>query len=184
MEPRAKPSLAAIVVADQADDQGRALALKDVGGAPLVSLAMSALDEPHVGPRFLVLGCGADDVQAQINTPGWEILSNDHWQNGSGYGVCMAMERLPLADGFLLSMCGDDHALVADDVVERLGNEYLQARLKLGRIIIPKSKGKRGWPCLIDIGFRQPFQAMADGASFESILEANAEQVVEVDFDA
>ncbi|MCK6439272.1 MAG: NTP transferase domain-containing protein [Planctomycetes bacterium] len=180
MEPRVAAVYAAIVVADQADARGRALALADQGGAPAAARAMMALEEIATGPRMVVLGPNADDVEAQVNAPGWELLHNEHWREGPVYGACMAMERLPLVDAFFLWVLDGQPATTDEETLERMTETYLVARRKLGRIVTPVVNGKRHWPWLIDIGFRQPFIELRKGADFERVLKANAGQVVDV----
>jgi hypothetical protein len=92
----------------------------------------------------------------------------------------MAMERLPLVDAFFLAVVDGTAFSVKPDMLERMAETYIESRRKLGRIVVPLKNGKRFWPWLIDIGFRQPFVQLAKGAPLESMLATNTSQVVTV----
>jgi len=174
--PAPAPSFAAILLADGADAKGRPLALADLNGAPALGALAYAFEQPNITKRIIVLGCEAQEVKAELNLPTWSFVYNESWQKGHVAGARVAMQSLPLVDGFFLAAC--DENCLRPNSLDALITRYLNVRLRLGRIVTPAGDtGHPCWPWLVDIGFRQPFVELPDDGKLATVLAANPTQV-------
>jgi|GEM_PF-3827768 len=187
MQPLAfKPQFGAIILADGCDADGNPLALVALDEHTLtLDAALALLADGPFAAKHLVLGAEASAIRSSVNCEGWEILSISEEQSDPLAATRLAMQSLPLLDGFFLIDLGamaSESLPLADqsDLLQRMISNYMRERLNLMRVVVPVIGGRRAFPWLIDIGFRQPFIEREADAPLTAVLEASASQVLEM----
>lgn len=121
--------------------------LREWRGRPLVSWALKAAEEAGLGPLFLVVGEGAEQVQAAGAAHRVTALHNPDWTSGQSsslrVGLRAAMAANVEAVVFLLA----DMPLVDEGLLARLVERH---RSTLSPIVAPWAGNRWGNPVLFD----------------------------------
>lgn len=176
--PRA-PNIAAIILAAGLSRRmGSNKLLKDLGGRPLVSHAVSAALASQARPVLLVTGHQAERVRAAVTDGPITFVHADDYSAGLSASLKAGLQALPAdVDGFAVIL-GDMPRVTAAHI-DRLIAAYSPAD---GRTIcVATHRGRRGNPVLWDRRYIEEMLSLTGDAGARSLLTNHAEQLCEVE---
>lgn len=179
------PEITAAVIVLAAGDStrmGRPKALLDWHGKPLIDHVLDTARAGGCTKFFVVLGRDADAIRAGAALRDATVLINPAPELGQVSSLQLAMQNLDFSTDCCIAWPVDCPLVQAADV-RALIDTYARSRASLMRILMPVHKGKRGHPMLVDIGFRQPFMELPQGATARKVIDDNYTQVREVPTD-
>ena len=127
--------------------------LADFNGRPLLEHALLAMAESPVDRVVVVLGSGADEVQANVDLHGAEPRICSRWEEGQSASLACGIEGLADCDA-LVVILGDQPRL-SPDAIRRV----IAARADGAQAVRATYRGDPGHPVLLE---RELFERMRD----------------------
>ena len=146
-------------------------------GRPLVEHAVSVLRAGGCRQVVVVLGAGADQVEAQAELGGCTVLRNPDWDSGMGSSLRVGLAALPPTASAALVGLVDTPGVSAGAVARLLdahrGGAELAAAAYAGRRAHPVLIGARHWP--------EASAGAVGDAGARALLRAHAAELVLVE---
>jgi molybdenum cofactor cytidylyltransferase len=118
-------SIAIIVLAAGGSTRmGRPKLLLEYRGVPLVKRAAQAALGARLGPVAVVVGSGADEVQAALRGTGAVAIRNDRWAEGMGTSIAAGVSHFegdPAVEALIIMLA--DQPMVDPGILKRLAQE-------------------------------------------------------------
>ncbi|MDT3400239.1 NTP transferase domain-containing protein [Streptomyces sp. B1866] len=124
---------------------GRAKALLEYGGRPLVERAAGALRDGGCAPVHVVLGAAAAAVRARARLPGCALVDNPDWEEGMGSSLRAGLASLAGTGARAALVALVDQPWVGAAAVARV----LAAHRGAADLAAAAYGGRRGHPVLI-----------------------------------
>jgi molybdenum cofactor cytidylyltransferase len=94
--------------------------LAPVGGRPLIERPLRALLEAGLDEVVVVLGSGAEEIQARADLSGARVLVHPHWADGMASSLAAAIATLPDDAEAVVVALGDGPGLTSE-AIRRVG---------------------------------------------------------------
>jgi molybdenum cofactor cytidylyltransferase len=127
--------------------------LADLDGRPLLEHSIRAVTAAPVGRVVVVLGCGAEDVLAALDTNGAEAVVCERWQEGQSASLACGLAELSECEAVVVTL--GDQPFVSPDAIGRL----IAARGEGAAAVRATYDGAPGHPVLLE---RVLFERMRD----------------------
>jgi molybdenum cofactor cytidylyltransferase len=167
---------AVVLAAGRATRMGTQKLLLPLGGKPIIAWVM---DELLLGrPEKLVLVVGSEGAQIQEVLAGRQVLlvENPDPNGDMLSSLRCGLRALPASCEAILVALGDQPG-----ITHELVSELVRAFYQTGRgIIVPAHEGRRGHPLLFAARFRDELLSRHDGVGLRGLLDAHAEEILEV----
>jgi molybdenum cofactor cytidylyltransferase len=138
--------LAAVILAGgESRRMGSPKALLIHNNRTFVDHLLEITRHPKIGLQRVVLGAGAEPIQARLNLEPAHVVVNPDWDKGQLSSIQAAIRSLAgeRVDGMLL--CLVDHPLITSALV----NELVEAFYRGGKsVVLPVFQGRRGHPVI------------------------------------
>jgi molybdenum cofactor cytidylyltransferase len=151
--------------------------LAEIGGKPLVRIAVEQALASRADPVIVVTGHQREQVEAALAGLKVRFVHNADYAEGLGTSLKAGVAAVPAeADGVVV--CLGDMPQVTAALIDRLIAAYDPEKGAL--VVAPVSDGKRGNPVLWSRRFFPELMAIAGDVGARHVIEAYGEAVVEV----
>jgi molybdenum cofactor cytidylyltransferase len=123
---------------------GGAKQLAELDGRPLLEHSIRAVTAAPVGRVVVVLGCGAEDVLAGVDTHGADAVVCERWEDGQSASLACGLAELSGCEAIVVAL-GDQPRLSADAV-----RRVIAARAPGCDAVRATYGGEPGHPVLIE----------------------------------
>jgi CTP:molybdopterin cytidylyltransferase MocA len=166
----------AILAAGESRRMGTPKALLPYRGKTFVEHLIEITRNPRVDITRVVLGAGADAIQAQLRLPaGWVVL-NENWSHGQLSSIQAAIRSLPAAATEGLILCPVDQPLISAQLVAHLIARFDASGRK---IILPAYKGRRGHPAIFHASLYEELLGASNEIGARQVVWAHPQDVDE-----
>jgi molybdenum cofactor cytidylyltransferase len=150
-------------------------------GSTLLQHAINEALQTHVAIVIVVLGAGADEIAAGINSPSVIIARNADWQQGMGSsirtGVAALLQAAPQIEEVLMLL--GDQPLVDAPLLEKI----MTVKGKAGKRIVACTYGNTiGVPALFDKRYFNDLLALDGETGARKLLQRFKDDMEVVDF--
>jgi CTP:molybdopterin cytidylyltransferase MocA len=173
--------LAAVILSAGASTRmGRPKALLPYREGTFLEHLIQVTRHPQIGITRVVLGAGAENIQAAAKLDDSLVVVNPEWELGqlsSIWAGVLSLEGVE-TDGIIL--CPVDHPLVSARLVSELVERFYEAKKA---IVLPTYKGKRGHPMIFSSQLFGELLAAPAETGARAVVWAHAADVLEVPTD-
>jgi molybdenum cofactor cytidylyltransferase len=173
--------LAAVILSAGASTRmGRPKALLPYREGTFLEHLIQVTRHPQIGITRVVLGAGAENIQAAAKLDDSLVVVNPDWELGqlsSIWAGVVSLEGIE-TDGIIL--CPVDHPLVSARLVSELVERFYEAKKA---IVLPTYKGKRGHPMIFSSQLFGELLAAPAETGARAVVWAHAADVLEVPTD-
>ena len=127
--------------------------LADFEGRPLLEHSVRAMTTSPVGRVVVVLGAGAEEVQARVDLHGAEPRVCDRWEEGQSASLACGLEALTDCEAVVVTL--GDQPRMSPDAIRRV----IAARGDDAQAVRATYRGDPGHPVLLE---RELFERMRD----------------------
>ncbi|MBM3503527.1 MAG: 4-diphosphocytidyl-2C-methyl-D-erythritol kinase [Alphaproteobacteria bacterium] len=175
------PRIAAIILAaGQSRRMGRNKLVTPVGGVPMVSRVVDAVERSQAGPTIVVTGHDAEKVREALLGRALTFVHNPEYAAGLSTSLKAGIAALPEDCDGAIVVLGDMPAIRADHL-DRLIAAFNPVE---GRAIcVPTNAGKRGNPVLCGREFFAEMKDIAGDVGAKHLLGQHPDRVCEVAVD-
>ena len=142
-----------VLAAGAATRFGRAKQLAELDGRPLLEHAVRAMVASPVGRVVVVLGSGAEEVQATVDMQGADALVCRRWAEGQSASLACGLAELSDCEAVVITL--GDQPLMSPDAIRRV----IAARGPDVAAVRATYNGEPGHPVLLE---RRFFERMRD----------------------
>ena len=168
-----------ILAAGASSRMGRPKALLDLGGRTALDRILDTCALAGLGPPIVVLGCGAEAVEAGADVKRATVVRNAEWERGMTSSVQAGLKGLPkFAEGVFVWPV--DLPLVPAQVPREMGLRFWILRQSRREPIVIPVGARRGHPVLFDRRYIPELAALAAGEAPRVVVERHADAVDEV----
>ena len=151
--------------------------LAEIGGRPLVRIAVEEALASHAKPVIVVTGHQRDKVEAALKGLDLQIVHNPNFADGLSTSVKTGLAAVPQsADGAIV--CLGDMPQVRAGLIDKLLDAFDPERGAL--VVIPVIGGKRGNPVVWSRRFFKELMAIEGDVGARNMIARYAEAVAEV----
>ena len=167
----------AILAAGESRRMGEPKALLPYRGSTFLGHLIEVTRHPRVGITRIVLGAGAEAIQAKLQLDPETIVINAEWSRGQLSSIQAAIRSLPpgITEGLIL--CPVDHPLVSATLVGQLIAQFDAAKKS---IVLPTYHGRRGHPVIFPHSMYEELLKASPGVGARQVVWAHADAVVPV----
>jgi molybdenum cofactor cytidylyltransferase len=169
--------LAAIILAaGESRRMGSPKALVPFRGISFLQHLVNATRHSRVGATRIVLGAGAEEIQARLGVdPAWIVINRD-WKRGQLSSIQAGIRSLPEdTEGMIL--CPVDNPLVSGNLVSQLIKQFDSS----GKLMaIPTFHGRRGHPVIFRASLYDGLLAAAPEVGARQVVWNHGQDIVEV----
>ena len=168
---------AAILAAGESRRMGEPKALLRYRGSTFLEHLIEVTRHPRVGITRIVLGAGAEAIQAKLQLDPETIVINAEWSRGQLSSIQAAIRSLPpgITEGLIL--CPVDHPLVSAALVSQLIAQFDEAKKS---IVVPTYRGKRGHPVMFPAWLYDELLRAAPNVGARQVVWEHPDSVAEV----
>jgi molybdenum cofactor cytidylyltransferase len=172
------PEICAIILAaGKSERMGTNKLLLPFQGKPMIHIVVDHVMASGIAPIWIVTGAFRSDMLAALAGLPVRQCYNPDYEQGMFTSVQCGFRQIPsTADAAVLFL--GDQPLIPGEVTRRLIGEY--ARTGKG-ILIPKYRGKRGHPVLIDKKYAQVIDNLVPDKGLHSLFDQYPEDIQEVE---
>ncbi len=173
--------LAAVILSAGASSRmGRPKALLPYREGTFLEHLLRVTRHPRIGVTRIVLGAGADAIQAAAKLDSSLVVLNPDWEKGQLSSICAGVRSLVGIDTDGMVLCPVDHPLVSAGLVSELVERfYAEGKA----IVIPTYKGRRGHPAIFSSALYAELLAAPVDKGARAVVWAHAGDVLEVPTD-
>jgi molybdenum cofactor cytidylyltransferase len=142
-----------VLAAGAATRFGGSKQLADFDGRPLLEHAIRAMVASPVGRVVVVLGAGAEEVQANVDMHGADALVCDRWAEGQSASLACGLAELSGCEAVVVTL--GDQPLISPEAIRRV----IAARGRGAAAVRATYHGGPGHPVLLE---RRLFERMRD----------------------
>ena len=142
-----------VLAAGAATRFGSSKQLAELDGRPLLEHAIRAMVAASVGRVVVVLGAGAEEVQATVDMHGADALVCRRWEEGQLASLACGLAELSGCEAVVVTL--GDQPLMAPDAIRRV----IAARGRGAAAVRATYHGEPGHPVLLE---RRLFERMRD----------------------
>jgi len=168
---------AAILAAGESRRMGEPKALLPYRGTTFLGHLIEVTRHPRVGITRIVLGAGAEAIQAKLQIDPATIVINSEWSKGQLSSIQAAIRSLPAGITEGLILCPVDHPLVSAALVAELITRFDAAK---NSIALPTYHGRRGHPVIFPSSMYEELLKASPGVGARQVVWAHADAVVPV----
>ena len=168
---------ALVLAAGQSRRMGFPKALLPIAGHTFVEHIVSALARSRVTATYVVLGCDAERIQAEVDLRPAQVVLNPDWPAGqlstlqAGLRAC-GQERY---DAALMALV--DHPFVEPALVDALVDAFGTSRRP---VVVPVHDGRRGHPVLFAARLFPELLTAPPDQGARAVVRAHAAEVLEL----
>lgn len=156
---------------------GTPKALLPYRGKTFAGHLLEITSHPRVGIKRVIVGAHAQEISANVNDSGAEIVVNREWQQGQLSSIQAAVRSLPENGTSGLLLCPVDHPLVSAELVARL----IEAFDSTGKLIVlPTYRGKRGHPLIFGSALYSEILAASPEVGARQVVWAHTTDLLEM----
>lgn len=161
---------------------GRAKALLEYRGRPLVEHAARALREGGCAPVHIVLGAAAAEVRRRAELPGCVLVDNPDWADGMGGSLRAGLASLRGTGARAVLVTLVDQPGIGAPAVERVRAACGAAGNPAGSLVTASYGAERGHPVLFGADRWAEVAASAEGdRGARAYLRAHQAEITRVD---
>jgi molybdenum cofactor cytidylyltransferase len=142
-----------VLAAGEATRFGGSKQLAELDGRPLLEHAIRAMVASPVGRVVVVLGSGAEEVQATVDMHGADALVCQRWAEGQSASLASGLAELSGCEAVVVTL--GDQPLMSPDAIRRV----IAARGRGAAAVRATYHGEPGHPVLLE---RRLFERMRD----------------------
>ncbi|MEA2198177.1 MAG: hypothetical protein QOJ25_2228 [Solirubrobacteraceae bacterium] len=120
--------------------------LAELDGRPLLEHALEASERAGLEHRFVVLGAGADRIEATVEKHGHEVVLCPDWDEGMAASLRAGVKAARAAGASAILITLGDQPRVTTAAIKRI----LAARDSAGKAVRASYAGKPGHPTLLE----------------------------------
>ena len=170
--------LGAIVLAAGASTRfGRPKQIEPLAGSTLLGTVLARVRSWPVEHIWLVVGASADDILAQVDTGGVEVIINPRWEEGMASSMACGLEHAAAEVDAVFVALGDQPDIAAEAVAA------LAAAGRPDRAAVPVYRGVRSTPALIGRELWPAVRELEGDVGARHFLADHPELVIEVPLD-
>jgi len=173
--------LAAVILSAGASSRmGRPKALLPYREGTFLEHLIQVTRDPRIGITRVVLGAGAENIQAVAKLDDSIVVLNPDWALGQLSSIWAGVRSLEGVgmDGIVL--CPVDHPLVSASLVSELVDRFYEEKRA---IVLPTYRGKRGHPVIFSSQLFGELLAAPAEMGARAVVWAHAADVLEVPTD-
>jgi len=135
---------------------------------------------PRIGATRVVLGAGAEVIQAVAKLDPSVVVLNPDWEQGQLSSIRAGLRSLEGIDTDGIVLCPVDHPLVSEPLVSELIERFYEDKKA---IVLPTYKGRRGHPVIFSAALYGELLAASADKGARAVVWAHAADVLEVPTD-
>ena len=170
----------AILAAGESRRMGAPKALLYFHGKTFVEHLIEVTRHPRVHTTRIVLGAGAENIQAKLNLDASWFVWNENWRQGQLSSIQAAIRSLPAGATDGLMLCPVDQPLISAKLVEQLIARF-DSRGK--EIVLPTFNGRRGHPAIFRSSLYEELLAASPEIGARQVVWAHPQGVEELPTD-
>ncbi len=179
-EKKAVMICALVLAAGRSERMGTQKLLLPLGGKPVITRIVDALQPSPVQQTFVVVGREGERIQLALQNRTVSFVTNPDFAGDMLGSIRCGLRALPTRCEAVLIVLGDQPNLTA-----QLVGELITAFHQSGRgIIVPAHAGHGGHPVLISIRYREELLHQFAGAGLRGLLEAHRDDVFRLEVPA
>ncbi|HUO35833.1 MAG TPA: nucleotidyltransferase family protein [Candidatus Acidoferrum sp.] len=168
---------AAILSAGESRRMGQPKALLPYRGITFLEHLIEVTRHPRVGMQIVVLGAGADEIQAHLALPAAQIVINPDWRRGQLSSIQSAIRSLPPNETEGIIITPVDHPLISVHLIDELIQAFTGTRKA---IVVPTHGGRRGHPVIFRASLYEQLLGASDSVGARQVVRAHPDEVEEV----
>ncbi len=173
--------LAAVILSAGASSRmGRPKALLPYREGTFLEHLIQVTRDPRIGVTRVVLGAGAETIQAVAKLDPPVVVLNPNWELGQLSSIWTGIRSLEGIDTDGIVLCPVDHPLVSARLVSELVDRFYDDKKA---IVLPTYKGKRGHPAIFSSQLFSELLAAPAELGARSVVWAHSADVLEVPTD-
>jgi len=173
--------LAAVILSAGASSRmGRPKALLPYREGTFLEHLIEVTRHPRIGATRVVLGAGAEVIQAVAKLDPSVVVLNPDWEQGQLSSIRAGLRSLEGIDTDGIVLCPVDHPLVSEPLVSELIERFYEDKKA---IVLPTYKGRRGHPVIFSAALYGELLAASADKGARAVVWAHAADVLEVPTD-
>jgi molybdenum cofactor cytidylyltransferase len=173
--------LAAVILSAGASTRmGRPKALLPYREGTFLEHLIQVSRDPRIGVTRVVLGAGAEKIQAVAKLDESIVVINPDWELGQLSSIWAGVRSLENVETDGIILCPVDHPLVSARLVSELVDRFYEEKKA---IVLPTYKGKRGHPVIFSRQLFGELLAAPAETGARTVVWAHAADVLEVPTD-
>jgi len=156
---------------------GQPKALLPYRGITFLEHLIEVTRHPRVGMQIVVLGAGADEIQAHLALPAAQIVINPDWRRGQLSSIQSAIRSLPPNETEGIIITPVDHPLISVHLIDELIQAFTGTRKA---IVVPTHGGRRGHPVIFRASLYEQLLGASDSVGARQVVRAHPDEVEEV----
>jgi len=173
--------LAAVILSAGASSRmGRPKALLPYREETFLEHLIEVTRHPRIGATRVVLGAGAEVIQAVAKLDPSVVVLNPDWEQGQLSSIRAGLRSLEGIDTDGIVLCPVDHPLVSEPLVSELIERFYEDKKA---IVLPTYKGRRGHPVIFSAALYGELLAASADKGARAVVWAHAADVLEVPTD-
>ena len=173
--------LAAVILSAGASSRmGRPKALLPYREGTFLEHLIEVTRHPRIGATRVVLGAGAEVIQAVAKLDPSVVVLNPDWEQGQLSSIRAGLRSLEGIDTDGIVLCPVDHPLVSEPLVSELIERFYEDKKA---IVLPTYKGRRGHPVIFSAALYGELLAAPADKGARAVVWAHPSDVLEVPTD-
>ena len=173
--------LAAVILSAGASSRmGRPKALLPYREGTFLEHLIEVTRHPRTGATRVVLGAGAEVIQAVAKLDPSVVVLNPDWEQGQLSSIRAGLRSLEGIDTDGIVLCPVDHPLVSERLVSELIERFYEDKKA---IVLPTYKGRRGHPVIFSAALYSELLAAPAEKGARAVVWAYTADVLEVPTD-
>ena len=173
--------LAAVILSAGASSRmGRPKALLPYREGTFLEHLIEVTRHPRIGATRVVLGAGAEVIQAVAKLDPSVVVLNPDWEQGQLSSIRAGLRSLEGIDTDGIVLCPVDHPLVSEPLVSELIERFYEDKKA---IVLPTYKGRRGHPVIFSAALYGELLAASADKGARAVVWAHPSDVLEVPTD-
>ena len=173
--------LAAVILSAGASSRmGRPKALLPYREGTFLEHLIEVTRHPRTGATRVVLGAGAEVIQAVAKLDPSVVVLNPDWEQGQLSSIRAGLRSLEGIDTDGIVLCPVDHPLVSERLVSELIERFYEDKKA---IVLPTYKGRRGHPVIFSAALYGELLAASADKGARAVVWAHATEVLEIPTD-
>jgi molybdenum cofactor cytidylyltransferase len=180
MQENSSSGVSAIVLAAGMSTRlGSPKQLLQIGGRPLLAIALETLSRSQIQEIVVVLGASADIIRRQVALDGAKVVVNDQYREGMGTSLRVGLAAIAPSARAALVVLADQPLLQSSTI-----NELIEQHQKnQPHIVIPLYRGFRGNPVLLDRSVFPELAGLSGDIGCRAIFGGHTDNILKVPVD-